>query len=523
MLRLRRLASGVISNELIIMVYTGGLGHPGFSIFVYTLLKPMQSNVTPKTSNRVNRADKFLESLVDRKVLTPAGLQWLRIALDPFHDLVTDPCTYPDGRNTISVPETVTQEIVVKKPASLAAGNWTAHIFTLPILFNGLIDPTGIVTIAPGTQMNGWLPVVAPTAAAYNVGTVNVHAALDGTALGIFSLTNTTYVGSSVFPASFFTGGRLVSLGFEVHNTTAKLNLQGTCCHYRIPMYDTTETLNACSIAGAQYNTSLTAHELPQFPGSPSTATQLLGTQKWEAAHGNYTTIPQNSIINPPRCPASEGMYFYDPTANRYLSQCVVNPTFVVGAGAYGYQDQIFTTTGICGSFYYGLSDSTTLTITSKMTVERFASLQVAAEAELVRLSKACPPRDQVALDIYSAAIAGLPVSVVVAENSFGDWFIDVAKQVISSAAPLIGMIPHPAAKAIAAAAPLALPVIDAFARSPPPKKNPVTNQPRSSAPREVVTFDMNEQPPRPRKRQPPITRQGRNKNRVRRTATTTA
>jgi hypothetical protein len=411
----------------------------------------MQDRNNSASIRRVNRADSYLEALVEKRILSEAGKDWLRLFLDPFHDTSINPQAYPDGRNTTSVTEIINLDFSVRKPVALAAGNWTCHIFSLPILFGTTMSTNGITNIPGGQNIPGWLPVANVDATSFGVNMLNIHAALDGVNLGVFALSPATFVGSLGVPATFKTGVRVTAFAYEVHNTTAKLALQGMSTHYRCPMFSESETLNLCSTVGVTQACSAQVYELTSPPANTANALQMLGTLQWEAKQGNYTVIPINGVENPPQAPANTGFYFFDPSNNRYTAEntLTANP-FVTLPTAIGFIDQVYSPFGICGSFYSGLSDTTTLTVKAKIGIERFPSIQVPAEAELIRLCHMTPPRDTLALQIASECIRSLPVAVWVSENSFGDWFIDVADKVLSSALPILSMIPHPIAQGAA-------------------------------------------------------------------------
>jgi hypothetical protein len=436
------------------------------------------TSIRSTRSNRVNRADLYLQTLVDQGLLTEDGLTWLRQILDPFHDIPQDPSYWPDGVNTQSISEIVEQQIVVRKPATLGPGNWQCHIFTLPLMFTSLISTTGQVALGPGLQLNGWLPVTLPDANTYGLSMLNIHASLDGSLLGVFSLTPNTFVGAIGFPNKYFTGGRLNSFGYEVHNDTSRLNRQGSCVHYKTPCYNSLETVSLCNLAGVSLGTSAAVRELTLPPASVANATQLPGAVKWEAERGNYTVVPFTTLENPPTVPSGEGFYFYNPDTNTTLGANVVNPAFVTTPAVVGFPDQQYIPIATVGSFYSGLSDTTTLTVTAKFTVERFTNIRVAAEAELVRISRFTPPRDQMAMNIYSGAVRKLPLAVFVDENSFGDWFMQVAKDVVKAAIPILATAPHPVAKGVAAAGSILFPLLDAVNNGE-SKLNSNSNQPK--------------------------------------------
>jgi len=434
----------------------------------------MQLNVNNATTKRVNRADAYLENLVDKRILSPEGKRWLVLALDLFHDTEINPESFPDGANTSSVTEILNLSLDIRKPAALAAGPWTVHIFTLPIMFQWFMDPASILTVAPGAALNGWLPVTNVAAGSFQVGTLNVHAALDGTALGLFALSTTTLVGNLSIPRTFASGARMTSLGWEVKNSTALNFVQGMCTTYRTPTYQETETVNLfIPSTGASKASAAKVQELPPPPGATAQALQNLGSQQWEAKFGNYTVVPLTGVDNPPQSPANTGFYFFDPNLNRYFACNSAPPAAlsVTTVGVDGFPDQLFLPIAQTGAFYTGLSDTTTLTLNMRFCLERFPNVQITAEQELVRLCRKCPARDYWALQIYSEVFRECAISVKQDKNSFGDWFIDVANKVLSTALPLIKMIPHPIAQAIGAAGSAIQPFVQTQAESNATKK----------------------------------------------------
>jgi hypothetical protein len=408
------------------------------------------NNNSSATIRRVNRADAYLESLVEKRVLSEDGKNWLRLFLDPFHDTSINPQQYPDGCNTSSVAEIINLDFPVRKPTALAAGNWTCHIFMLPTLFGSTMSTSGIVTVPPGQNIPGWLPVTIADATAFPVNLLNIHAALDGANLGPFALSPATFVGALGVPATFKTGVREDALAYEVHNTTSKLQVSGMSTHYRCPTYSEVETVNLASGAGVSLNSSAMVYELPSPPGNTANALQMLGTLQWEARFGNYTVVPLTSVVNAPQAPSNVGYYFFDPTSNRYMANNVVSAGAFITPANFGFNDMVMSPIALCGSYYTGLSDITTLTVKLRIGIERFPSIQIPAEAELVRLCHMTPARDAFALEIASACIRKLPTSVVVSENAFGDWFIDVADKVLKGALPILKMFPHPIAQGLA-------------------------------------------------------------------------
>jgi len=101
----------------------------------------------------------------------------------------------------------------------------------------------------------------------------------------------------------------------------------------------------------------------------------------------------------------------------------------------------------ISGAFFEGLSSETTLTINWNVYIERFPSIM---EPDLVVLAKPSPDYCPMAFEAYKAIAMELPVSVMQKENGLGDWFRDAVATVADVVTPVLSMVPHPAAQAIA-------------------------------------------------------------------------
>jgi hypothetical protein len=411
------------------------------------------------TATRVSRAESHIYKLVEKKILTPGGAAWLIPALDIFHDKPFNPAGYPDGYNGASVSMVLPLSLNIRKPTAIPPGtNWTCYIYSTPLATNCPISPAGIAL--PATTNLNFLPVMPADGATFGINLLNVHGAADGANMGIFAQTTNTHIANiGLETLQIPTGFRVTAVGYEVYNTTAKLSLQGMSTHFRLT--DVTSTRSTVNLVEASTrtiypNSSATCYEFPQIPATASQALQYPGSVQWEARHGNYTMIPFSTVVNPPQVFESVGFYFKDTTTNfpigRFIAENVVQTVYPIPA-TYGFQKQVILPLQMCGSFYTGLSDQTTLTINLKVMLERMPSVQSASEQPLVLTSSMAVPRDPFALAIYSEAIRDLPISVFVSENAFGEWFMDVANKVLNAAMPVLSMIPHPIAQALAQAA----------------------------------------------------------------------
>jgi len=393
----------------------------------------------------VRRGDALLDRLVRDRVLTSTGKEWLKVALDPFHDTATDPKGYPDTNIGASVLQVVKQTVNVSAPTGVT-GEWDCNIFSLPILNN-----TPTVNL---TNPNSNVVFPANSTASVTLGAINLTSAATSTSLTNLDISNgvTPLVALDQWSAGVT---RVVAAGFEVVNTTADIYKQGQCIVYRQPQpteqdvtYQISTGTGTPGILGAG-----SLRELNNPPASPQEAMLLSGTRQWAAEEGCYIPLVFNSPDLPAEADGTTGVIFSNPIpgggggASSYIgSQVNVDGTT---GNHYFSSPTKFAQQHTGGAIFTGLSNQTTLQVTANFYLERFPNSNVLGGAQdLVVLAKKSPCYDIVAQELYSECIADMPVGVMVKENGLGDWFKEAVQKVTSVAAPILGMIPHPAAQA---------------------------------------------------------------------------
>lgn len=80
------------------------------------------------TSSSVTREEKILSKLGDKIGLTDAAVEWLKTALDPFHDTALNCTGYVDCEMGSSVVQTVKSSVTIACPAGITTGTWDCHI-----------------------------------------------------------------------------------------------------------------------------------------------------------------------------------------------------------------------------------------------------------------------------------------------------------------------------------------------------------------------------------------------------------
>jgi len=420
-------------------------------------------------TNNANRAEKIMDNLERVGKISECGSTWLQNAMDPHPDIVRDYVGMPTGLNTPTVTVCKKFEFDIKKPAALAAGNWTCHIFSLPFAIPQTFVTTSGTAWIVGSTLGNFLPSPAVDATNFNLGFINVMAALDGADLGVFEALQTTLVRSiSLDPNEFKGDFRIVGAGYEVCNTTSELYVQGMSTHYRAPQTFEKESCGLCTAAGVYKFGGVSGVKTNQPPSNAGQALNYPGSLQWKAKEGNYTTIPLVDIENP-MDQQSEGRmpYFFlnDGFNIYYKVPCSKPLATITGQSPWSALPTMLVKTATVGSYYTGLSDQTTLTLKVNIYVERAPIISDASEATLVSVARAACPRDTFALALYSHAIRDMPVSTVFRNNGLGKWFLDSMMKIADFAAPTLSLIPHPVAQAAAAGIKGGLPILQKFAQ----------------------------------------------------------
>lgn len=260
--------------------------------------------------------------------------------------------------------------------------------------------------------------------------------------------------------------GRLVSMGFEVNNTTAEIYKQGTVHCFRSPQqqetYPTLKASRATSVSGLYVTDAFTGRQLQIWPANEEATTLLPGTRTWKASEGNYSVVPfisaENPItpaefVQPVLCDEFTRGELVFPVGSSGLTM-IPQPVYNPGGGDPSTQGAFcankWAPTHSTGAVYLGLSKPTTLTLTVNMYYEYFPN---AADSSLVTLAKPSASYDPLALEMYSEAMATMPVAVPASMNGFGDWFAGIvskwATPIGAALSPLFG----PASVGVGAAA----------------------------------------------------------------------
>lgn len=390
-----------------------------------------------------NNAKDFLQSLADNKKITQDGKEWLTLALDPFHDYNKQVAGYPDADASQTVVSCYQYQTDV---SSAGGGNWDCHIysgcvakpdnlsvFSLSADWKNMSEPAAV-------QQNTWMHApltIEKFATSGNSFAPVIPAAANPTVTTLPALDNTDLCAGIT---------RVIGMGFEVHNTTAELNKQGTITCYRMPQMGSQYQMRALNNGGT-FVTPVVGEMRRLRPCTVAQANLLKGTRTWNAAEGAYCTVLQNSVHNPLKQLESQQLLYNGDATTGAVSTIIASQWDAQGPGAAApaatasafEPNQIlpFDTTGL---FLTGLSSQTTLTVKLKVYVERAPTW---AEPNLAVLASPSAGYDVRALELYAQVVNCLPPGVKVSDNAFGDWWRAVVS-LIKNAAPTIGLALNP-------------------------------------------------------------------------------
>jgi len=381
-----------------------------------------------------------LDSLVANRQLSQAGLDWMTIALDPFHDTELNCPGYPDLISSKSVVQCITQTVNVTNTAS----PYDCHIFFLPCsqvwsagvwsnqLLRTLITPDGFIA----GQQTG--PILNPG--------LNVITTFPG--VSWYSATAGTTFPSIGLPLSFGAGQtRLVAVGWEVVNTTPVTLMQGSVTAYKSPntFVNSVITSAAPLVADVTQSYPIEFGALP--PGTQTDAALFPNSRTWQASEGLYQIATLNETQNPYASPvpglagfmsvpnetellAGTPNLAYIPSLNDNAATLPIAPLI-----AYPYASNHGFPWDVSGAVFAGLSAASTLQVTVKYYVERIPTI---SDPNLLVLCRQPPSYDPLALEIYSRVVAKLPVGCKVDENPLGEWF-DTVMDIVAAGLPILG------------------------------------------------------------------------------------
>jgi hypothetical protein len=445
------------------------------------------SNTDAQNLRDIVRSRDPLYELCKNRLITPEACDWVKSALDPFHDLQLEHLRgYPDVATEPTVVVKIRQAATIAKPPGLAAGaTWDCHLALSPIDYMPA-DPTSVRAAIVTPQGSQGLPITSLSGAIGGTGVA--CARMDGllinsvpsdgasganltftpghcpdTAGGGYQLQQINLDNYLDFEETDLGVYRVIYSGFEVVNTTAQISKQGAVTVY--------EYGNSYEM-GASLPTQNTAGILVYPPSQPTTyfrcppntvaeAKIMPGSHSWAAQDGCYNTakfqsdnkfqsmtrrpwaIAQNNPTNAADSgylpyvvggPKNMGSFVSD-TSLYALDVTTVDTPYK--GGAFG-GPMHFSQMNTSGAYFTGLSEATTLFVTWRVGIER---LPAANKPSFLALSQPSATYDPNALVLYNMVANVLPPGCPQGYNDMGKWFrwiSDAAQKSIPAVYPVV-------------------------------------------------------------------------------------
>lgn len=405
-----------------------------------------------------------LDGLCKERLITPEGCDWLKSALDPFHDFQLDNLKgYPDISSEPTVIVQTRQSKTISAPPNLADGaTWDCHIVLSPVDYAqpgpdrvstirgvrvepGVTNDAGLVAYLPGTddsplcgRMDGLLINSVPSTGSQGVSSLDNLTYTPGHCPAVTS-SSTAHELQGIhlddfidFDATDLGVYRLVYSGFEVVNTTAQIAKQGSVTVY--------EYGNSYEVASKHETSAAMSAPNTFFRCPPNTLAEakiMPGAHTWAAQDGCYNTA-KFQTDNPFQAATGRNFTFSQNNSDYVSASSGYFPASGAGTCEYGSfvscnsvlkttQDipsAHFSRMNTTGAYFTGLSSSTTLFVTWRVGIERLPS---ANRPMFLALAQPSATYDPDALVLYNLVAAALPPGCPQGYNDGGKWFSWIA------------------------------------------------------------------------------------------------
>jgi hypothetical protein len=424
------------------------------------------------------RSKDPLEGLCKERLITNEACDWLKSALDPFHDFQLDNLKgYPDISTEPTVVVQVRQSKTISAPPGLEDGaTWDCHFALSPVDYArpgpgqdstirgcrvepGAGNHAGLVAyISPDHggsplcgRMDGLIISSAPTEGVEGASmTFTPGHCLYGTQPTAPYQHQGIHLDDFVKYSETDLGVyRIIYSGFEVVNTTAQISKQGSVTVY--------EYGNSYEVASKHQDTGGALVQAPNtyFRCPPNTLAEakiMPGAHTWAAQDGCYNTA-KFQTDNPFQAATMRNFTFsqnndYAPADSGYLLESPSAPnakygSFASDGGTHDGPTFItptahFSRMNTTGAYFTGLSSQTSLFVTWRVGIERLPAANNPMFLALAQPSAAFDPN---ALVLYNLVANALPPGCPQGYNDLGKWFSWIAskaKQAIPTVYPIV-------------------------------------------------------------------------------------
>lgn len=231
----------------------------------------------------------------------------------------------------------------------------------------------------------------------------------------------------------------ILSIGFEIWNTTPQLYKGGSLVRYRVPTQGRLQPL-VTSSTGASFDPRAPRDMYYCYPMPPSTvalATQFPDSIITDASKGSYQMHTLQDAVSDFYMTGNDRV-FYAPSAAPLLSS---GNAWISGSKqniTYDYDPPLVRGDfDMCGTYFHGLSFETTLKVRYRVILSLVPN---SSDANLVSLAKVSPDYNPRLDEMISQIQGEFPPGVDVSMNPKGEWFQKVlgfGKKVIPKVIPI--------------------------------------------------------------------------------------
>lgn len=258
---------------------------------------------------------------------------------------------------------------------------------------------------------------------------------------------------------------RIIGAAIEVRDVSKVIVKGGTTTAYRQPAVRNQNSFHLFD-GGAMANNvrmyDLAGRPFHEPPHNLTEATRYQDKKEWQGPAGIYQHIRFNSAENPLTTAQyvgpiigeydsigtddNEGRVFV-PHPVESVSVNLSDGPPVLALTKWAVPAQLFVNAHQSGFIISGLDPLAKLRVSIKYAIEYEPDYTKPMFLSMSRLSS---PRSSKLLTLIDLAMQEMPVAVPVDQNDAGDWFLGLVRQILKKGAPLVGMLPHPAAQGIA-------------------------------------------------------------------------
>jgi len=400
--------------------------------------------------SKIAAGRQMMNELIREKLLDPQDVGYVALSCDPFHDEPIECNGMPDG--------TMGDQITVQAPYQLnfsaPAGTTTPWSFQV-VQYPWTTDVTGSAAIAGTFDLVGnWMKQKAvSTNLTTTMPSISIYRGKDGVPLGPFQVdaTGNPPIGLGLQSVHTTGNGRLLGLGWEIIDTSAVVNKQGTCTIYRQMLNRKPETYSWLSPAAGPF-TGYGNFDGVKFFRPPETvneANQLLGTITSRGEDGCYVISQQSTDQNDCDQPTMEQpIILTDDFSSGLVSttpQTVLSSGFQqIAAGTNQVNIPLirwnWVPFNMSGAFFTGLNPSSTYTLRARYIYERQPSID---ESVISLYTKRASGYNPLAIEIRTRCQQKLPVGFPASSNGLGDYFYEfitgVIPDLLGSVNPFLG------------------------------------------------------------------------------------